>query len=31
MPPGTYTVKLTVDGRSYTEALVVKPDPRAAR
>ena len=30
-PPGNYTVKLTVDGRGYTEALVVKPDPRAAR
>jgi hypothetical protein len=31
MPPGTYTVKLTVDGRTYTAPLVVKPDPRAAR
>jgi hypothetical protein len=28
MPPGTYTVKLTVGGRSYTQALVVKADPR---
>jgi photosystem II stability/assembly factor-like uncharacterized protein len=28
MPPGTYTVKLTVGGQSYTQALVVKPDPR---
>ena len=28
MPPGTYTVKLTVDGRTYTAPLVVKPDPR---
>jgi hypothetical protein len=28
MPPGTYTVKLTADGRSYTQAVVVKPDPR---
>ncbi len=28
MPPGTYTVKLTVDGRAYTQPLVVKPDPR---
>jgi photosystem II stability/assembly factor-like uncharacterized protein len=26
--PGTYTVKLTVDGQSYTQALVVKMDPR---
>ena len=28
-PPGTYTVKLTVDGKSYSQQLVVKPDPRA--
>ncbi len=28
MPPGTYTVRLTVDGRTYTQPLVVKPDPR---
>ena len=26
--PGNYTVKLTVDGKSYTQALVVKMDPR---
>jgi photosystem II stability/assembly factor-like uncharacterized protein len=26
--PGNYTVKLTVDGRSYTRALTVKMDPR---
>ena len=26
--PGTYTVKLTVDGRSYTQPLTVKIDPR---
>ncbi|HET7694768.1 MAG TPA: hypothetical protein VFK57_03605 [Vicinamibacterales bacterium] len=26
--PGTYTVKLTADGRSYTQPLVVKMDPR---
>ncbi|GAC1446551.1 MAG: hypothetical protein NVSMB56_06310 [Pyrinomonadaceae bacterium] len=26
--PGTYTVKLTLDGRSYTQPLVVKIDPR---
>ncbi len=31
MPPGTYTVKLTVDGKSYTQPLVVKPDPRLGR
>ncbi len=28
MPPGIYTAKLTVDGRSYSQPLVVKPDPR---
>lgn len=27
--PGTYTVKLTVNGRSYTQPLKVKMDPRA--
>ena len=27
--PGTYTVKLTVDGKSYTQQLVVKMDPRS--
>ena len=26
--PGDYTVKLTVDGQSYTQPLVVKMDPR---
>ncbi len=26
--PGTYTVRLTVDGKSYTQPLVIKPDPR---
>ncbi|HET9371416.1 MAG TPA: hypothetical protein VFO19_14250, partial [Vicinamibacterales bacterium] len=26
--PGTYTVKLTVNGKSYTQPLVVKQDPR---
>ena len=26
--PGAYTVKLTVDGKSYTQPLVVKGDPR---
>jgi photosystem II stability/assembly factor-like uncharacterized protein len=28
--PGTYTVKLTVDGRSYTQPLTIVPDPRVA-
>jgi hypothetical protein len=27
--PGTYTVRLTVNGKSQTAPLVVKPDPRA--
>jgi hypothetical protein len=27
--PGTYTVKLTVGGKSYTQPLIVKMDPRA--
>jgi photosystem II stability/assembly factor-like uncharacterized protein len=26
--PGTYTVKLTVNGKSYTQPIVVKQDPR---
>ena len=26
--PGPYTVKLTVDGRSYTQPITVKQDPR---
>jgi hypothetical protein len=26
--PGTYTVKLTVDGKSYSQPIVVKQDPR---
>jgi hypothetical protein len=26
--PGTYTVKLTVDGKSYTQPLVLRMDPR---
>ena len=28
MPAGTYTVKLTVNGQSYSQPLVVRPDPR---
>ena len=27
--PGTYAVKLTVDGKTYTQSLLVKMDPRA--
>jgi photosystem II stability/assembly factor-like uncharacterized protein len=27
-PPGQYSVELNVDGRSYRQALLVKPDPR---
>jgi hypothetical protein len=26
--PGGYTVKLTVNGKSYTQPLTVLPDPR---
>jgi hypothetical protein len=28
-PPGVYTLKLTVDGKSYTQTLTVKNDPRS--
>jgi photosystem II stability/assembly factor-like uncharacterized protein len=28
MPPGTYQVKLTVEGKTYTENFEIKPDPR---
>jgi hypothetical protein len=28
-PPGTYTLKLSVDGKVYTQTLVVHNDPRA--
>jgi photosystem II stability/assembly factor-like uncharacterized protein len=28
MPAGTYTVRLTVNEQSYTQQLIVKPDPR---
>ena len=27
MPPGAYTIKLTVDGQSYTQPLEVRKDP----
>jgi photosystem II stability/assembly factor-like uncharacterized protein len=27
--PGTYTLRLTVDGRSYTQSVTVKNDPRS--
>ena len=26
--PGQYTVRLTVDGKTYTQPVIVKPDPR---
>jgi photosystem II stability/assembly factor-like uncharacterized protein len=28
LAPGSYQVKLTVDGKSYTESFEIKPDPR---
>ena len=28
LPPGTYQVKLTVEGKSYTQNFEIKPDPR---
>jgi photosystem II stability/assembly factor-like uncharacterized protein len=28
LPPGGYSVRLTVNGKSYTQPLAVKPDPR---
>jgi hypothetical protein len=30
LQPGEYTVRLTVDGQSYTQPVTVKPDPRGA-
>ena len=30
MPPGMYTVKLTVDGKDFTQPLVVRKDPNSA-
>ena len=29
MPPGTYTVKLTVDGQEFSQPLVVRKDPNS--
>jgi hypothetical protein len=29
VPPGTYTVKLTVDGKDYTQPLKVLKDPHS--
>ena len=29
VPPGVYTLKLTVDGKSYAQTVTVKPDPRS--
>jgi hypothetical protein len=28
LQPGQYTVRLTVDGQSYTQPVAIKPDPR---
>jgi hypothetical protein len=30
LQPGEYTVRLTVDGQTYTQTVSVKPDPRGA-
>jgi hypothetical protein len=30
LQPGQYTVRLTVDGSTYTQPVIVKPDPRDA-
>jgi hypothetical protein len=30
LPPGEYTVHLTVDGQMYSQPLTIKPDPRGA-
>jgi hypothetical protein len=30
MQPGAYTVRLVVDGQTYTQPVMVKPDPRGA-
>jgi len=28
LPPGQYTVQLTVDGQTYRQPVTIKPDPR---
>ena len=28
LPPGQYSVRLTVDGQTYTQPVAIKPDPR---
>ena len=30
LAPGEYTVRLTVDGQTYTQPVTIKPDPRGA-
>jgi hypothetical protein len=30
LQPGQYSVRLTVDGQSYSQPVTIKPDPRAA-
>ena len=30
LPAGPYTVRLTVDGQTYTQPVTIKPDPRGA-
>jgi hypothetical protein len=30
VPPGSYTLRLTANGRSYTQTVTVRPDPRSA-
>ncbi|MGA2133424.1 MAG: hypothetical protein ABSH50_14110 [Bryobacteraceae bacterium] len=30
LPPGQYTVRLTVDGKTYSQPVTVRPDPRGA-
>jgi len=30
LQPGQYTVRLTVDGQTYTQPVTIKPDPRGA-
>ena len=28
LQPGEYTIRMTVDGETYTQPVTVKPDPR---